>query len=335
MIHQWLIQFNIELFREILNSLDPDILFELDQIAKLVHYLDVRTTASVNIISFDVYYKPTNAFTYLKYNSCHPRHTIENLASSLARRLIQIVSENRDQRLDELEGRLVARGHPRNKVLQSMAKTFIPMKEPKPGEAIVFTCTHSPRLVVDRSLMRNSISDLKTTDMKNTFKDKYVLCTTRQPPSLRKLLTSASFVRNPIPREPRLVGLVPCGKCVFCSLGYVQPATVFSFVNKDGKTITWSYTRYFSCGSKNLLYVVMCLKTPHQYLGKTDDLKKRISKHASDVRLPHNSNCKDCSEHLRACSGLVPPYFITYPFYYENDPHARHVIETFHHVLET
>ena len=327
LIHQWLIQFNIELFGEILNNLDCDIKFELDQIAKRVHYLDVRTTASSESISFDVYYKPTNAFTYLKYNSCHPRHTIENLASSLARRVIQIVSDNRDQRLQELEDRLVARGHPRNKVVLSMANTMIPRKEPKSGEAIVFTCTHSPRLVVDRSLMRNAISDLNSRDMRNAFKDKYVLCTTRQPSNLRRLLTSAKFVRNPIPREPRLVGLVPCGKCVYCSTGYVVPATGFSFQNKDGKTISWSYTRYFSCGSKNLLYVVLCFKTPHSYLGKTDDLKQRISKHASDVRLPHNSKCRDCAEHLRACSKLIEPYFIIYPFYYEDNPHARHVIE--------
>ena len=124
-IHQWLMLFNIELFGSIINNLDADIKFELDQIAKRVHYLDVRTSARLNKIIFDIYYKPTNAFTYLKYNSCHPRHTIENLASSLARRLIQIVSENREQRLSELEERLVAHGHPRGKVVESMGNTWV------------------------------------------------------------------------------------------------------------------------------------------------------------------------------------------------------------------
>ena len=326
-IHQWLMLFNIELFGSIINNLDADIKFELDQIAKRVHYLDVRTSARLNKIIFDIYYKPTNAFTYLKYNSCHPRHTIENLASSLARRLIQIVSENREQRLGELEERLVARGHPRGKVVESMGNTWVPMREPRPGEPIVFTSTHSPRLVLDKSLMRNSISKLDTREMKNAFQDKYVLCTTRQPSNLRRLLTSAKFVRNPIPREPRLVGLVPCGSCIYCSLGYIKAATGFSFVNAEGKTITWSYNRLFTCNSKNLLYVLLCIKTPHSYLGKTEELKKRTSKHASDVRHPHNSKCRDCAEHLRACSGLVEPYLTIYPFCYEDDPNARHVIE--------
>ena len=163
--------------------------------------------------------------------------------------------------------------------------------------------------------------------MKNAFQEKYVLCTTRQPPNLRGLLTSAKFVRNPIPREPRLVGLVPCGSCIYCSMGYIKPATGFSFINAEGKTITWSYNRLFTCNSKNLLYVLLCIKTPHSYLGKTEELKKRTSKQAFDVRHPHDSKCRDCAEHLRACSGLVEPYFVIYPFYYEDDPHARHVIE--------
>ena len=62
-------------------------------------------------------------------------------------------------------------------------------------------------------------------------------------------------------------------------------------------------------------------------MGKTDDIKQRMYKHASDVCIPENSNCRECSEHLRECSGLVEPYFKIYPFYYEDDAHARHVIE--------
>ena len=116
-------------------------------------------TALNNSIIFDVYYKPTNAFSYLKYSSCHPRHTIENLAHSLARRIIQIVSENRDVRLNELEDRLMARGHPRQVILRSMGKTMTPRQKPREGEAIVFTHTHSPRLNFDKSIIHKSIWD--------------------------------------------------------------------------------------------------------------------------------------------------------------------------------
>ena len=326
-IHQWLSHFDIELFRQILNDLDEDIQFELDQIARLVHYLDVLITATNHIITFDIYYKPTNSFAYLKYNSCHPRHTIENLAKSLSRRIIQIVSDNRSQRLQDLENRLIKRGHPRDVILRSMGATMAPVKEPKEGEPIVFTHTHSPRLNFDKSIIRNCISDLRTRGMRRTFRDKWVLLSNRQPGNLRRMLTSAKFIRHPIPREPRRVGLEPCGKCLYCKKGYIVAATGFAVRNRHGETFEWTYTRLFTCNSRNVLYVVFCIHPPDFYLGKTDDIKQRMYKHASDVRIPENSNCRECSEHLRECSGLVEPYFKIYPFYYEDDAHARHVIE--------
>ena len=149
----------------------------------------------------------------------------------------------------------------------------------------------------------------------------------RQPDNLRKMLTSAKFVRHPIPREPRLVGLVPCGKCKYCRLGYIQPATGFSVTNKVGKVITWTYNRLFSCGSRNVLYILACLTPPHFYLGKTQDLPQRCRKHASDVRHPENSNCRECSEHLRDCTHLTEPFFQMFPFWYEDDAEVRHQLE--------
>ena len=141
------------------------------------------------------------------------------------------------------------------------------------------------------------------------------------------MLTSAKSVLNPAPREPRLVGLFPCGKCHYCRTGYIKAATGFSVQNKKGETVTWTYTRYFTCSSLNVLYVVMCNIPNDFYLGKTKDLAKRCRKHASDVRLPHNSNCRECADHLRACSNLVEPYFTIYPFFYEDDPQTRHHME--------
>ena len=326
-IHKWLSTFDIDLFRQILNNLDEDLQFELDQIARQAHYLDVHTSATDSIITFDIYYKPTNSFAYLRFNSCHPRHTIENLAGSLARRIIQIVSNNRDVRLVELEQRLIDRGHPSNVITRSMGAALVPIKKPKEGEPIVFTHTHSPRLNFDKSVIHKCISDIRTPGMRKAFKDKWVLVSTRQPANLRRMLTAAKFIRHPIPREPRRVGLEPCGTCSYCRKGYVVAATGFKIQNSRGETFEWTYNRLFTCNSKNVLYVVFCVHPPDFYLGKTDDTKQRMRKHASDVRHPNNSKCRICSEHLRECSGLVEPYFTMYPFYYEDDPHSRHVIE--------
>ena len=123
------------------------------------------------------------------------------------------------------------------------------------------------------------------------------------------------------------MGLIPCGNCSCCKYVYITPATEFEFTNGWGKTINWSYTRYFSCDSKNALYIVICNKCRQFYLGKTDDIKQRCRKHASDVRIPSNSNCRECAEHLRSCSALGEPFFTMFPFYYVDNPHLRHFME--------
>ena len=152
------------------------------------------------------------------------------------------------------------------------------------------------------------------------------MLTTRQPTNLRKLLIKSKFLLNPAPLEPRLIGLFPCGKCTFCRKGYIKHATSFNLEHRK-KSFEWRYTRYFSCDSKNILYVIMCKSCPENYLGKTDNLKYRISKHASDVRIPANSNCRKCAEHLRNCSGMVEPFFTCYPFFYVDDKSLRHFME--------
>ena len=142
------------------------------------------------------------------------------------------------------------------------------------------------------------------------------------------MLTKAKFILNPAPREPRMVGLVPCGHCSCCRLGYIQPATEFTFLSGRGKWITWVYNRYFSCNSRNVVYAVICIKTPHTYVGKTVDTTQRCRKHASDVRHPHNSNCRKCAEHMRECSNQIEPYFRMYPFYYVDNDELRHLVES-------
>ena len=171
-IHQWWTDFDINLFGQILKDLDPDLKYELDQIACHAHYMDYSITATHNAIFFDVYYKPTNAFTYLKFNSCHPRHTINNLAGSLARRIINIISNNREQQLNELSDHMLARGHPRENIVRSISNTMVPPPQPHSGEPIVFTRTHSPRLVIDERLFRESLLLLQNQEMKKAFHKK-------------------------------------------------------------------------------------------------------------------------------------------------------------------
>ena len=102
--HKWLIQFNIQDFYKIMNELDPDLQFIFEELTKNINFLDINLKIINNKLHFDVYHKPTNSFSYLHYKSCHPPHTKNNIALSLARRIVRIVIDNANNRLQELKG---------------------------------------------------------------------------------------------------------------------------------------------------------------------------------------------------------------------------------------
>lgn len=290
------------------------------------NFLDITIATQEDQIKFDIYYKPTNSFNYLKYSSCHPRHTKNNISLSLGRRIVKIVSENRENRLEELKTHLIACNHPLCVIEDSFSKLYQPSTKSHITESIVFNRTYNPNQGVNLHKIRNCLQNVKHAEIKKAFNNKTPLCTTRQPKNLKQLLVKSKFELDPIPRAPRLVGLYPCGNCTYCKTGYIRHATEFTLYHRR-HPITWKYNRLFTCDSINILYVVICRACTDNYLGKTANLKQRTGKHASDVRHPANSNCRKCAEHLRKCSLLQEPFFNIFPFYYVDDPPLRHFME--------
>ena len=92
--HTWLINFDIEPFYKLINKLDPDLKFVFEKLTTDINFLDINIKIDDNQLHFDIYHKPTNSFDYLKYNSCYPSHTKNNISLSLARRTIRIVTDN-------------------------------------------------------------------------------------------------------------------------------------------------------------------------------------------------------------------------------------------------
>ena len=122
--HKWLTHFHID---NAINGLDPDLKFIMDEMTTDTNYLDVNLQINnKNELQFDKYHKPTNAFGYLKYSSCHPSHTKKNIATSLAKRIVRNVSHNRDERLEELRDHLIHRNHPENIISYAFTKVFQP-----------------------------------------------------------------------------------------------------------------------------------------------------------------------------------------------------------------
>ena len=88
--------FDTEPFYTMINNLNPDLKFIFENPSKFLNFLDINIRIVENSLAFDIHYKPTNSFNYLTYTGCHPPHTKKNILLSLAKRIVSIVTNNRE-----------------------------------------------------------------------------------------------------------------------------------------------------------------------------------------------------------------------------------------------
>ena len=125
---------------------------------------------------------------------------------------------------------------------------------------------------------KDCITNTTNRELKKAFNDKKILLTIRQTKKLRKLLVQAKFETETIPKLPKLTGLFLCSNCVYHKAGYIIPCPSFSFKLTNDKAITWTHKNYFSCNSKDVIYILICGTYDNFSLGQTEDFKQRTAK---------------------------------------------------------
>ena len=178
-----------------INNLAPDLKFIFENPSKSLNFLDINIQIVENNLVFDIHYKPTNSFNYLTYTSCHPPHTKNNISLSLAKRIISIVTYNRENRLMELKEHLLDRKHPQYITDYSFTKIFQPKFQTENNDSMTFIRTYNPKHNINFKNFHSCLDKIKNKELKTCFQKKKVLLSTRQPPNLCKLLTTAKFER--------------------------------------------------------------------------------------------------------------------------------------------
>ena len=326
---KWKDEFDISALYELFNNADPNIKFLFEELALQQKNLDVKCAVDDNIINFDIYHKPTNSFTYLRFDSCHPKHTLNNISYSLAKRIIQIVTTNKDTNIAKLKVDLINRGHPINIINQSLSNIFSPHDRTSNNEEelITFVHTHNPNHSFQRKKITNCLNNIQDRQLNNVFKNKKVLVTTRNSRNLKQMLTKAKFELRPVLRQPVISGLFPCkdNRCLLHLNGYITSCSSFEFMSKT-KKITWTYNRRFTCSSQNVIYMLICPNDTHNYIGHTDTLRLRSNNSKSMVRNADN-NDHLYPTHFNNCTNQTDPYFHIFPFFYVDDVKQREFTE--------
>lgn len=117
---------NLSVFKNILNELNPDIKFTVDESLNRISFLDILLTKQDEVIMTDVYYKPTDTHQYLHFNSCHPRHTKRAIPYNMSRRICTIVNDEsvKIQRLQELKKYPKKQSYPDKIIDDAIEKTM-------------------------------------------------------------------------------------------------------------------------------------------------------------------------------------------------------------------
>ena len=128
-----------------MNELDPDLQFIFEEHTKNINFLGINVKIIKGKLHFNVYHKPTNSFSYLCYKNCQSLHTKKKIALSLPRCIVQIITDNTNNRLPERKGHLLKIKHPEKIIDYLFTKLFRPRKhENNDKNVITFTRTYDP-----------------------------------------------------------------------------------------------------------------------------------------------------------------------------------------------
>ena len=232
--HKWLENFDIKQFYDLVNSLDEDLKFIFENPSRTLNFLDIQSRIVNNTLVFNIYYKPTNSFNYLAYSSCHSSHTKNNITLSLVKRIINIVTDNKEKRLSESKNHLTERNHPPETINYTFTKCFqLKLDKNKDLEKIIFTRTFNSNHVINLNKLTRSPENITSNELKQCFQNKTVQPATRQFRNLQKILTKAKFEEKSLPTPVKEVGFLPCNDCIYHRCGNFKPCKSFQFKAND------------------------------------------------------------------------------------------------------
>ena len=323
----WPDEADINIFIDILNDMDPTIKFTLEVASHVLidgenvqklNFLDITVLLHENgKVETDIFYKDTNTHDYLDYHSHHPKHIKDNIPYNLAKKIIVFCSNSKTEelRLNELRSWLIECNYPRNLINKKIhfAKLRGPAG-PKSTQHIIPLVTNYASNYDCSHLARNCDNLLKGTRnqrIKEVFKNTRTVIAYKQPKNLLRQLTCANFKYDD---KQLLCGLFKCNRkaCLLCKFYIQECKSFFTFNN-----VEWKIKSYITCNSLNVIYYLVCsCCNVTSYIGKTNNLRKRMNCHISEIRTGNTSDLFD--KHVISCKSvhkiMKEPYFKVYAF---------------------
>jgi hypothetical protein len=316
-------------FLDLLNGLDENIDFTMESDKHKLSMLDTMVILENGRIKTDIFYKPTDTHQYLPFSSSHPRHTKSNIPFAQARRICLIVTdmETRDKQLDTLKTNLLSQGYPENIILHGINQAkSIPQETLRLGTArnddndiLPLVITHNPNNPQINTSITAALAIAKGSEiMRDKLERKKLIISRRQPKNLKNILTSARFDTSTdmSPAGTKKCGNKRCGTCP-----HMMEANNIKINDKD-----FIIKRHMTCTMENVIYCITCEGCGFQYIGQTNNLRKRVTLHNQHIREP-NLRTLYVSSHLANCPQDKTVQYKIIPILYKEDEATRKVVE--------
>ena len=273
-----------------------------------MNYLDLsiykgQRYKSSQILDIKPYFKPTNKFQYLKYNSAHPKGIFTSLVKGELSRLLRASSSEDTYRVvtEKILKAFRERGYPKDTLdkiskqvpFNSRDKLLTGEKKHKQAYDTFLSIKHTPDLdtkAIRQILKPNAQEEKKVPipclSMKktNNLATKLVRAKLKQYPDPPK---SESPITIEFTKLPEGNSMPCCNPGCKCCPTMSKKCRVTSSQNYK----TYPTQRSTSCSSNNVIYLLECKKCTkgNQYVGQTSrPLRRRIAEHRSASRVKTN-----------------------------------------------
>jgi hypothetical protein len=284
---------------------------------KQVNFLDliISIDPSTNKLTYKVFIKPTNTFSYLSIKSNHPNHIYKNIIKSTFIRYRRICSFLNDfiYMATLVSRQFQKRGYNKKLIykifsmVSSLDRNLLLKYKDKTNNldnnTFIFKNQFDKNLININEIIKNTFDSLKR--QFNIFESKKILIVNKMQFNLSSLMVH-NF-RIDFHKENSFKS---CND---------NNCTVCKFSNKDSylklkDNFNLPLYNDSNCNSINLIYILKCNLCQALYVGQTKNLKKRINSHLYNIKSfkPFNTNNTCISIHYN----LKPHNFLYHFSFY-------------------
>ena len=298
-----------------LNSVSEHIKFTIEWSRQMVPFLDTKVLYDKTQGFYtDLYTKPTDTHSYLRYSSCHPPHIMSGLPYSQFLRLRRICQHTSDFYVHALHMArdFCSRGYPQLRIWKALENVLHLERDSllKPRDnkdtngtdpiVLYFITEYNPSNPPIRELLELFWPILGRSSSTRPLTNAQIIFGSRRPKNLKDSLMNAKLPPGPdvVTRDPPTCK--SGSRCKHCPK-----------IDKSGFIYSNSTKRKFKClyngccQSRNLIYCISCMHCGSQYVGQTKTtLMTRINNHKSTIRTGKDV---PVAVHMKSHDDIVDP----------------------------